>query len=57
MFFKSRIANRGEIACRGIRTARRLGTATVAVYSDAALFAKLRLVPSEAGEPMGVAAE
>ena len=35
MFKKILIANRGEIACRIMRTARRMGIATVAVYSDA----------------------
>ncbi len=35
MFTKILIANRGEIACRIIRTAKKMGIATVAVYSDA----------------------
>ena len=35
MFSKILIANRGEIACRIIKTARKMGIATVAVYSDA----------------------
>ena len=35
MFTKILIANRGEIACRIIKTARKLGIKTVAVYSDA----------------------
>src|SRR3977135_2903705 len=35
MFTKILIANRGEIACRVIKTARKMGIKTVAVYSDA----------------------
>ena len=35
MFRKILIANRGEIACRVVKTARKMGIATVAVYSDA----------------------
>jgi propionyl-CoA carboxylase alpha chain len=35
MFQKILIANRGEIACRVMKTAKRMGIATVAVYSDA----------------------
>ena len=35
MFEKILIANRGEIACRVMKTARKMGIATVAVYSDA----------------------
>ena len=44
MFSKILIANRGEIACRVIRTAKRMGIATVAVFSEAdrdALFVEL----------------
>lgn len=44
MFTKILIANRGEIACRVIKAARRMGIRTVAVYSDAdrdALFVRL----------------
>ncbi|MCY4497293.1 MAG: hypothetical protein OXC14_08410, partial [Rhodospirillaceae bacterium] len=35
MFDSLLIANRGEIACRIARTAKRLGLRTIAVYSDA----------------------
>jgi propionyl-CoA carboxylase alpha chain len=35
MFSKILIANRGEIACRVIATAKKMGIATVAVYSEA----------------------
>ncbi|MGB5216622.1 MAG: biotin carboxylase N-terminal domain-containing protein, partial [Anderseniella sp.] len=35
MFKKILIANRGEIACRVMKTAKSMGIATVAVYSDA----------------------
>ncbi len=42
------IANRGEIACRIIRTAKSMGIATVAVYSDADERAQHRLMADEA---------
>jgi 3-methylcrotonyl-CoA carboxylase alpha subunit len=58
MFKRLLIANRGEIACRIMRTARRLGIETVAVYSDAdrdALFVRsadraVRIGPAAARE-------
>ena len=48
MFSKILIANRGEIACRVIKTARRLGIATVAVYSDADAHARHVAMADEA---------
>jgi propionyl-CoA carboxylase alpha chain len=48
MFKKILIANRGEIACRIMRTAKKMGIATVAVYSDADARAPFVLMADEA---------
>ena len=48
MFDKVLIANRGEIACRIIRTLERMGIASVAVYSEADAHAKHVLMATEA---------
>ena len=56
MFKKILIANRGEIACRVMTTAKRLGVKTVAVYSDADANAKHVAMADEAvhiGPPAG----
>jgi urea carboxylase len=54
MFRKVLIANRGEIACRIIRTLRRMGISSVAVYSDADRYAAHVLQADEAA-PLGEA--
>src|ERR1700730_9877694 len=54
MFRKILIANRGEIACRVIATARRMGIATVAVYSEADARARHVALADEAW-PIGAA--
>ncbi|CAN5382987.1 acetyl/propionyl/methylcrotonyl-CoA carboxylase subunit alpha [soil metagenome] len=48
MFKKILIANRGEIACRVIRSAKKMGIATVAVYSDADARSPFVLMADEA---------
>ncbi|WP_293883754.1 acetyl/propionyl/methylcrotonyl-CoA carboxylase subunit alpha [Sphingomonas sp.] len=48
MFKKILIANRGEIACRVIRTAKKMGIATVAIYSDADARSPFVLMADEA---------
>ena len=48
MFNKILIANRGEIACRIIRTCKRMGIRTVAVYSQADQFAQHVIQADEA---------
>jgi propionyl-CoA carboxylase alpha chain len=48
MFKKILIANRGEIACRIMRTAKKMGIATVAVYSDADARSPFVLMADEA---------
>lgn len=53
MFDKILIANRGEIACRVIRTAKRMGIRTVAVFSDADITAQ-HVIQADEGIRIGI---
>ncbi len=55
MFRRILIANRGEIACRVIRTARRFAIETIAVYSDADVNA-LHVAMADTAVRLGAAA-
>ena len=52
MFSRILVANRGEIACRVMRTAQRMGIGTVAVYSDADAHA-LHVAMADDAVPIG----